>query len=161
MVGSLDIKLTLWLFFCTFSMFSITPFLQGHHTEFAYSKCGLTIALYNKIKVFLSTYIKFLLITPRMLRYNKLRQIIDDVSLSSIFLSKKYRYYINFLKSDIDPSLSHSSSSCFFVDCWSKSLFTLMELRCLQLLRDQYIRFLKYNNISSSFRSYSSNYLDQ
>jgi len=36
--------------FCTFSTSSIFPFLYGHHTEFAYSKCGLTMTLYSKIK---------------------------------------------------------------------------------------------------------------
>ena len=31
--------------FCTFSIFSISPFLNGHHTELEYSKCGLTITV--------------------------------------------------------------------------------------------------------------------
>ena len=32
-------------------MSSISPTLYGCHTEFAYSKCGLTKALYNIINV--------------------------------------------------------------------------------------------------------------
>jgi len=32
---------------CTFSIISMSPFLYGHQTEFAYSKCGLTIAKYK------------------------------------------------------------------------------------------------------------------
>ena len=53
--------------FCTFSIFSISPFLNGYYTELEYSKCGLTIALYSKTKVLLSICMKFLLMTPKTL----------------------------------------------------------------------------------------------
>ena len=32
-------------------MMMMMPFLYGHQTEFAYSRCGLTIALYSKTQV--------------------------------------------------------------------------------------------------------------
>ena len=38
-----------------FNYFNVT-FLYGHHTALAYSKCGLTIALYSKVKVCTYTY---------------------------------------------------------------------------------------------------------
>ena len=53
--------------FCTFSIFSISLFLNGHHTELEYSICGLTIALYSKTKVLLSICMKFLSMTPETL----------------------------------------------------------------------------------------------
>ena len=52
-------KINFVVLFCTFSIFSISPFLNGHHTELEYSKCGLTIALYSKTKVLLSMCMKF------------------------------------------------------------------------------------------------------
>ena len=45
--------------FCSFSIISISPFLYGHQTECAYSRCGLTIALYSKTKELMSKCIKF------------------------------------------------------------------------------------------------------
>ena len=51
---------------CTFSITPMSPF-YGHHTEFVYSKCGLTIALYSKTKESLFKYIKFLLMIPKIL----------------------------------------------------------------------------------------------
>ena len=52
--------------FCTFSIISMSPFLYGHQTEFAYSKCGLTMALYSKTKELISKCIKFLLMIPKI-----------------------------------------------------------------------------------------------
>jgi len=48
--------------FWIFSSSLISPCLYGHHTEFAYSRCGRTIDLYNNMKPDSSMYIKFLLI---------------------------------------------------------------------------------------------------
>jgi len=52
--------------FWIFSSSLISPCLYGHHTKFAYSRCGRTIDLFNNTKLDSSMCIKFLSMIPKI-----------------------------------------------------------------------------------------------